>query len=349
MSKNNHLYLQALEALKKEIFNGTYPFQSKLPSEEALARSLHISRSTLRKILKTLNDEGIIESRHGSGSFVCNKGINRYIPVIIPKNNSNYRMMEIFEGSHNYFESIGFSSLLTLTDDDPKKEEELITKLLTEGHKNFIIYPTACDSNPYFYQSLLKDGCNCVFIDTLPNKITCDYVTSCNFLGGYEATKKLIELGHKNIAFCSFPNPKLSNTVEDRYTGYISALERNKIEPSDSRVFIAENMDINTFADYIIENLSSTAIFASTDELAVTLLNRFKHSHAQPAIIGFDNTILSESFDLASVNQNLYEIGRTAAEILHKRIVNPLKSYEHIFIPIKLIERNSLKPASSYL
>lgn len=345
MAKNNNLYLQALETLKKDILNGTYPFQSKLPSEEILSNELNISRTTLRKILKVLNDEGLIESRHGSGSFVCNKSINRYIPVIIPKNNSNYRMMEIFEGSHDYFEKIGFSSLLTLTEGDPQKEIEIINRLIADGHKNFIIYPTSCDGNAYFYQSLLKKGCNCVFIDTLPRKITCDYVTSCNFLGAYEATKKLISLGHKDIAFCSIPDPKLANTIDERYAGYVSAIEQHELKVSDN-VFILKDMVLDEFADHIVKNMTSNAIFASTDELAIILLNKFAQLNKHPAIIGFDNTILAESFNLASINQNLYEIGYTAAKILHKRIVNPSKSYEHVYIPISLIERSSLNSAN---
>lgn len=342
MAKNDKLFTQALETLKKEILNGTYPFQSRLPSEEILAQTLNISRTTLRKVLKTLNEQGIIESRHGSGSFVCNKDINRYIPIIVPKNSQNYRMMEIFDGTHNYFNNIGFSSLLSLTDDDPEKEISLINKLITEGHKNFIIYPTSSDNNTSFYQMLLRKGCNCVFIDTLPNKITCDYVTSCNFLGGYEATKRLIDLGYENIAFCSIPNPKHINTIKDRYEGYVSALEQHKIKFSNDRVFILDDMDYDEFGNYIIDNLSSPAIFASTDELAVILINKFAKSDKHPAIIGFDNTILSESYNLSSINQNLYEIGRTAAKLLHKRIIDPLKSYEHIYIPISLKERSSL-------
>lgn len=342
MSKNNNLFIQALNTLKKEIIDGKYPFQSKLPSEEILSQNLNISRTTLRKVLNALKETGLIESHKGSGSFICDKSINRYIPLIIPKNNQNYRMTEIFQGTHDFFDSVGFSSLLTLSDDDPKKEIEQIKKLMTEGHRNFIIYPTSCDRNASFYQRLLRKGCNCVFIDTLPSKITCDYVTSCNFLGGYEATKKLIELGHKDIAFCTLANPEHTNTIGDRYEGYISALEQQKIKPSDSAIFIQKDLGLDAFADHIVDNLSSTAIFASTDELAVALVNKFAQSDKHPAIIGFDNTVLSESFDLSSINQNLYEIGRTAAELLHKRIVKPNKNYEHIYIPISLIGRSSL-------
>ena len=342
MAKNNRLYTETLDTLKKEILTGKYPFQTGLPSEEVLGKDLHVSRTTLRKVLNTLKEGGFIDSRKGSGWFVCNKNINRYIPIIIPKDSQNFRMTEIFEGAHDYFANIGFSSLLTLTEDNPKKETELINKLIGDGHKIFIIYPGSCKRNTLFYQKLLRKGCNCVFIDTLPNKITCDYVTSCNFLGGYIATKRLIDLGHKDIAFCSLPSLEETNTVRDRYDGYVSALEQNKLKLDPDTVFIKKDMTFEEFGDYVVENLSSTAVFASTDELAVILVKKFALSDKHPAIIGFDNTILSENFNFSSVNQNLYEIGRTAAELLHKRIVAPNKNYEHIFIPTTLFERGSL-------
>ena len=342
MAKNNNLYLRALHTLKEEIISGKYPFQSKLPSEAFLAENLNISRSTLRKILEALRSDGLIESRKGSGSFVCNKSINRYIPLIIPKDSQNYRMTDIFGGTHDYFSSIGFSPLLTLSEGNPKKETELINKLIDDGYRNFIIYPVSRKYNGLFYQSLLRKGYNCVFIDTLPNRITCDYVTSCNFLGGYAATKALIDSGHTDIAFCSLPGLSETNTIRDRFEGYVSALEQSNLKQSDRAVFINKGLPFEEFGDYVVQHLSSSAIFASTDELAVILVKKFSLSDKRPAIVGFDNTILSENFNLASVNQNLYEIGRTAAELLHKRIINPTKNYEHIYIPVSLVERASL-------
>ena len=341
MAKSNDLYIKILESFKKDILEGKYPFQSKLPSENELAKELNISRSTLRKVLEELNNLGLIESRKGSGSFVCDKGVSRYIPIIIPKSGNNYRFTEIVEGSSNFFSTVGFSSLLTLADDDPEKEKAVINRLISEGHKNFIIYPTSCDHNSSFYQQLLRKGYNCVFIDSLPKKITCDYVTSCNFIGGYKATKKLIDLGHKSIAFCSTQELDKINTINDRYSGYVSALEQHKINYSEELTYICNGRSYDEFGDYIVENLTATAIFASTDELAVILVNKFANSNKHPAIIGFDNTILSESYNLTSINQNLYEIGRTAAELLHKRIINPSKNYEHIYVPVTLIKRNS--------
>ena len=107
---------------------------------------------------------------------------------------------------------------------------------------------------------------------------------------------------------------------------------------------VSSGADINydDFGSYIVNNTTSTAIFTSTDQLGIILIKEFAKTNKEQAIIGFDNTILAESFNLASINQNLYRIGQTAAELLYKRIITPSKAYEHIFIPISLVERASL-------
>ena len=344
MSKNNNLFVSALKSLREEIISNKYPLHSKLPCETELSKKLNIGRSTLRKVLDALKEEGLIESIKGSGSFICNKNIIRYIPIIISHNDANYRKTEILKGIQDSLNQNGFSPLLTFYDSEPKKEIELVLKSVQEGHKNLIIYPLSSESNVSFYQRMIRKGINIVFVDTLPNTITCDYVTSCNFLGGYNATRKLIELGHKEIAFCSLFDPNVTNTICERYNGYLSALDQHKLNFSNDMLFIRNEMSNDEFINHIITNLSSTAIFASSDELAVLLNNKLSSlNKTLPAIIGFDNSLIAESINLASINQDFYEIGKTSAELLYKRILNPTKNFEHIYIPVSLIERSSLR------
>lgn len=52
------------------ISNGQFARQSKLPSENELARSFEVSRPIIRDALKRLRDDGVIYSRQGAGSFV---------------------------------------------------------------------------------------------------------------------------------------------------------------------------------------------------------------------------------------------------------------------------------------
>lgn len=54
------------------ILDGRLKAGGRLPSERHLVAKLKVSRNTLREALKTLRTRGVIESRPGSGHFVCN-------------------------------------------------------------------------------------------------------------------------------------------------------------------------------------------------------------------------------------------------------------------------------------
>lgn len=54
------------------LINQNYTFMSKLPSEQQLAEQMGISRNTVREALKALENEGVVISRHGVGTFVIN-------------------------------------------------------------------------------------------------------------------------------------------------------------------------------------------------------------------------------------------------------------------------------------
>jgi GntR family transcriptional regulator len=57
-------------ALAQAIRDGSLPPNRALPSERDMADALSVSRSTLRTCLKDLAREGLVETRHGSGTVV---------------------------------------------------------------------------------------------------------------------------------------------------------------------------------------------------------------------------------------------------------------------------------------
>ncbi len=63
------LVARQIEAM---ILDGRLKAGGRLPSERHLVEKLHVSRNTLREALKTLRTRGVIESRRGSGHYVCN-------------------------------------------------------------------------------------------------------------------------------------------------------------------------------------------------------------------------------------------------------------------------------------
>lgn len=61
---------QVYDQLMAKILSEDYPVHSRLPAEEVLAQTFGVSRPIVRAALSRLRDDGIIQSRRGSGSYV---------------------------------------------------------------------------------------------------------------------------------------------------------------------------------------------------------------------------------------------------------------------------------------
>ena len=78
MSENNNnipRYLQIHNQLRQEIEEGKWRIGDKLPSERDLAIHFDVSRMTLRQAVQTLADEGVLERKIGSGTYVAAKKV----------------------------------------------------------------------------------------------------------------------------------------------------------------------------------------------------------------------------------------------------------------------------------
>ena len=60
-----------VEQVEDMILRGTLTDGERLPAERDLASQLEVSRQTLREALKTLEEQGLVESRQGEGTFIA--------------------------------------------------------------------------------------------------------------------------------------------------------------------------------------------------------------------------------------------------------------------------------------
>lgn len=67
------VYKNVINLLKMKINSPTYNIGDLLPSEKELAELYHVSRNTLRKALTHLEEIGLIERKHGAGTWIRNK------------------------------------------------------------------------------------------------------------------------------------------------------------------------------------------------------------------------------------------------------------------------------------
>jgi DNA-binding FadR family transcriptional regulator len=72
------------DAIFKLIASGEYTEASRLPTESALCQRFEVSRPVVREALARLRDDGLIQSRQGSGSFVTrrpNGNVLRFVQI----------------------------------------------------------------------------------------------------------------------------------------------------------------------------------------------------------------------------------------------------------------------------
>ncbi|UQS84366.1 GntR family transcriptional regulator [Bombilactobacillus thymidiniphilus] len=69
------IYVQIHNTIKQDIAAGKWKIGQRIPSERELATSFKVSRMTLRQAVQTLVDEGILQRKVGSGTFVARQKV----------------------------------------------------------------------------------------------------------------------------------------------------------------------------------------------------------------------------------------------------------------------------------
>lgn len=367
---NKPLYALIIDDIKRKIEEGMYTVHQQIPTEMELADQFGVSRITSKRALLELERSGYIYRKRGSGSFVKERAGDkepflggtsgapqRIISMILPYMAANGHL-DYMRGATEYLESKGYYLSIHCTDWNPEKEKELLTRLPKHGFSGIILYPISSIHNMEVLNLQYIDQYPIVTMDQYYDSIPVPSVCSDNFRGGYIAAQRLIELGHRRIAFVSSIGIEYRSSVRDRYFGYCRALKDGGL-PSDAELVITDfyrqvnEENKEAFYEEMIQILlarKATAIQAEHDELGLELLRVCLASNFQVpdqlSLVGFDDEEVSRHFEvpLATVRQNKYEIGRRAAEAVIELIEERSLGEKRVLVPIMLQERQSIGP-----
>lgn len=171
--------------------------------------------------------------------------------------------------------------------------------------------------------------------------------------GGYQATRHLIDLGHRKIGYISDllqESPFGFRPVADRYLGYRNALADASIEfrPEYHRQGELSRREASRLAHELLTLPDPpTAIFAYSDTQAFGVLRAAQDLDlkvpGQLSVIGYDNIEISEFLHLTTIRQHLLESGRRGAQLLLAEIAAPGPPQE-VFLPTDLVLRSTTAP-----
>lgn len=255
---------------------------------------------------------------------------------------------DMLSGIESELRTAGKHAIITAGHSDEATEKAGIDFLIDRNCDALILLVDAL-SDDYLIK-LSKGSTPIVVINRHITEIdkNCFYLD--NFLGGYLATKHILEYGHKEIAYISGPLMKQDTT--DRLNGHKKALTEFGIE---------FNEELFYEGTYLIESgkegvnhllkkqLPFTAIICANDEMASGAMKNIRDNDmAIPddcSIIGFDNSFFTEYLhpQLTTVNYPIKDMAKMSALWILKNIYNNNKLIiKNEFTPT-LVSRESIR------
>lgn len=237
--------------------------------------------------------------------------------------------------------------LLLVTAETPERMEERIDNLLSQRGVDGIIVVSIKPTDDQVIR-IKRLGMPVVLVDARKSNLS--RVVVDDISGGYLATRHLIELGHRRIAFLSdyLDNPFNFVSMSYRSEGYRRALEESQIpfQKDYQREGELGGQEAYEKAKSLLSlTPRPTAVFAASDTHAVGVL---KAAHDlgirvpdDLSVIGYDDIRDAEYLNLTTIRQHLFHMGEKGAQILLSALNGHDEPTGEVLLPVELVIRGT--------
>jgi DNA-binding LacI/PurR family transcriptional regulator len=235
--------------------------------------------------------------------------------------------------------SRGYNLFISISEFGAEEDIDAIGSLVDHNVDGVIVATRSTVEGDKRLRQIADGGLPVVIIGREFKHESVDSVSVDNLTGGFEATRHLIDLGHKRIAFIG-ADLKYKSSLK-RLQGYLKALETHGIDV-DERLLTGRKDTVPGVPGYSTEEIGyegmkrllslpkpPTAVFARNDFTAIGAMTAIKEAGlsipADIAIVGFDDIPMAThtSPPLTTVRQPVRSQGQLSAEMLLKRISDP--------------------------
>ena len=350
------------ERLATDIMSGIYSKTGKLPSEAKLSENFGVSRMTLRGALERLRQQGLIEKRNGSGSFLTKRAYRRsgLIGLVIPDYESYEFFAEIKKETERHATRLGYR--VELVHSGERKYESLVRdirrkvrELAVSRAEGVIFRPFVNEkmagTNKEIVSILRHAEIPVVLIDSditrPPKRSNCDLVAVNNVNAGRLIANHLHDCGYKRIAFMMEDGTPLANANwSDRLFGLAGELALLGCTESVRQLDFAPD-NARALEKLLRSKGKPDAIVCGNDEQAVYLVETLarcgKNVPDDVAVVGFDD-IAAARFSippLTTISQPIRKLAATAFKTLLARIRYPNNDPREILLDAPLVARKS--------
>ncbi len=314
---------------------------------KALRDEPDVSAATKAKIKKLAHDMGYVPDSSAQG---LRTKTTKLFGLVIPTTTNPIYARMVYAIEERAFE-LGYDVLIAHTLNKPEREDVVLRRLLSRRVDGLFITPVyRYEAEARIYQEIFNRKVPTVLLGS-PAPFCKNFlaIETEELVASYNATKHLIGLGHKKIAYLT--GPPAAPWAHERFEGYRRALREANLQPDDKLVFQAgSTIEDGTKAalQMLNESAHPTAIMAVSDMVAIgcaeTLLQQGIKIPEDISIVGFGNVLAAEYFrvPLTTVRQPKHRLGTAAVEIMMKLIRG--EKFELKRLPAELEIRKSSAP-----
>lgn len=356
------LYESVYHDIIDRIKTGKIQPGDRLPGEYELMAQYNVSRTTIRRTMKLLEGCNLIYRVKKSGTYLNGKpqhsGAAKIIPLVIPGGEPAYASAaQAVSLLNNCFVPVYTSQNL------PTLERKHLESLLNTNIDALVIYPCSSQRNMDLLSGFLNRQIPVVFLDRGYLGFNCPLVTSDNKWGMSKIVERLIELGHRKIAYFAI-DEFMYTSEEERFSGYCQTLIKHNIPLRNEYIFWTNNMHQKassteqldaftrayrqTVRDFLEMKEPPTAVCCCNDYSARALITAFGESGIRCpediSVTGFDDSDVatSEYPQITTVAQSFRTMGERAMEVALELCDDKPVRQIH-YVSTKIISRDSMR------
>ena len=252
---------------------------------------------------------------------------------------------QVVRGSEDVLYQAGYTILLCNTNEDIHREHTYLEMLVSRGVDGLLMYGSR--STHQEIVEIVPSSLPIVAESSPIQKGNAIVIHLDNAGGAQQATRHLIDLGHRRIGHIAGPLVRPAGQL--RVDGYRKALSEAGI-PDDPDLVVSGYPSMRGgyhAARQLLLAQRPTALFCFNDLMAFGAMAACSHLGidipGELALVGFDDVPMAAFVDpaLTTIHIDQYQMGRQAGELLLQRLASGEENWSQVEIPAQLVVRNS--------
>lgn len=234
----------------------------------------------------------------------------------------------------------GLTLVMAASGDQEERERPTVDSMLERRVRALLLVPIAHDHS--YLEGERHLGTPVVAVDRPLSNAASDSVTLDNRGGARSGVLALTDAGHRRIGFIGSSSGLY--THHERQAGYHDALVIRGL-PDDPALVREDAVSVDTAerATLALLDLADPpkAVFAGNNRAALGAYRAIQRSGTSTALLGFDDSEVSEALGISVITYSPHEMGRVVATLAFRRADNLEGSLEQIVLPTSLLLRHS--------